>query len=257
MAKNQVVEKFILKSEGFLRKNSPTILTCVGAVGVVATAVVTAKATPKALSLLETAEEKKGEELTKKEKFKVAAPVFIPAAIVGGATISCIFGSNILNKKQQAALVSAYAALNKTYNDHKDKIEELYGENAIKTVAEEISKDKRKDANVETAEGEVVFYDEYSKRFFASTHERVQKAQYYLNRNLTMRDYAYLNEWYHELGLPEVEHGYTLGWTTALCTDHYWQPWIDFTKEHVVDDDGKDYYIIRMFQEPIAGFEDY
>ena len=251
MAKNQVVEKFILKTEGFLRKNSPTILTCVGAVGVVATAVVTAKITPKALSLLEQAEEEKGEELTKKEKFKVAAPVFIPAAVVGGATISCIFGSNILNKKRQAALVTAYAALNKSYQDHKDKLEELYGEDAVKTVAEEISKDRRKDVTIETVEGEELYYDEYSKRFFVSTPERVQKAQYYLNRNLTMRDYAYLNEWYHELGLPEVDHGYALGWTTALCTDHYWQPWIDFSKDKVVDDDGKEYYIIRMLQEPI------
>ena len=36
------------KVERFLKKASPTILTCIGAAGVVATAVMAAKATPKA-----------------------------------------------------------------------------------------------------------------------------------------------------------------------------------------------------------------
>ena len=44
----------------FLRRNSSTILTCAGGVGVVATAVLTAKATPKAMRLLEEARNEKG-----------------------------------------------------------------------------------------------------------------------------------------------------------------------------------------------------
>ena len=43
----------------FLKRNASTILTCVGAVGVVATSVMAVKATPKALILLEKA---KGED---------------------------------------------------------------------------------------------------------------------------------------------------------------------------------------------------
>ncbi len=43
----------------FLKKNAGTILTCIGAVGVVATAVMSAKATPKAIELLEKAEAEK------------------------------------------------------------------------------------------------------------------------------------------------------------------------------------------------------
>lgn len=257
MANKRGVEKFVLKTEGFLRKNSPTILTCVGAVGVVATAVMTAKATPKALALLENAEKEKGEELTKKEKFKLAAPVFIPAVAVGGTTIACIFGSNMLSKKQQAAMVSAYAALGQTYKEHKDKIEELYGEGTNEQVTKEIAQDKFTENPVETKDDETLFYDEYSKRFFNSTLEKVQRAEYYLNRNLVMRDYAYLNEWYEGLGLPEVEHGYDLGWSMGSCMDLYWQPWIDFINDKSTLNDGTEYYIIRMLTEPIPDFCDY
>ena len=91
----------------FLRRNSSTILTCIGAVGVVATAVMAVKATPKALERIEHAKEEKGEDLTVLETINVAGPVYIPAAVTGVATIACIFASNTLNKHQQAMLTSA------------------------------------------------------------------------------------------------------------------------------------------------------
>ena len=45
-----------------LKKASPTILSCLGALGVVATAVLAVKATPKALERIEDAKEAKGPE---------------------------------------------------------------------------------------------------------------------------------------------------------------------------------------------------
>ena len=47
------MEGLLHKSTSYLRRSSPTILTCVSAVGVVATAVMAVKATPKAIILLE------------------------------------------------------------------------------------------------------------------------------------------------------------------------------------------------------------
>ena len=93
----------------FLKKNASTILTCIGSAGVIATSVMAVKATPKALALLENAETEKGEGLTKIEKIKVVGPAYIPAVLIGASTIACIFGANILNQRQQAALMSAYA----------------------------------------------------------------------------------------------------------------------------------------------------
>ena len=81
----------------FLRCNSSTILTCIGAVGVVATAVMAVKATPRALECIEEAREEKGEELTKFEVVNVAGPAYIPAVITGAATVACIFGANVIS----------------------------------------------------------------------------------------------------------------------------------------------------------------
>ena len=58
--------------QSFIKRNASTILASLGAAGVLATAIITAKETPKALSLLEEAKEKKGEKLTKWEKVKIA-----------------------------------------------------------------------------------------------------------------------------------------------------------------------------------------
>ena len=95
----------------FIKRNAPTILTCLGAIGVIATAVMAVKGTPKALTLLENAKEEKEEELTKLEKFKIAGPVYTPAIITGAATIACIFGSNIISKNQQAAIIGTELAI--------------------------------------------------------------------------------------------------------------------------------------------------
>ena len=116
------MDGLLAKSEIFFKKNSSTILTCIGAIGVAATAVMAVKATPKAIAMLDKAKEEKGEELTKLETFKVAAPAYIPATVVGVSTIACIFGANILNKKQQASLMSAYALVDNYYKEYKNSL---------------------------------------------------------------------------------------------------------------------------------------
>ena len=98
-----------------IKNKMPTILTCLGGVGVIFTSVLTAKATPKALRIIDETERGKGMELSKWEKVRVTAPVYIPPVVIGSATILCIFGSNLLSKRQQASLASAYAFLDQTY----------------------------------------------------------------------------------------------------------------------------------------------
>lgn len=102
-----------------------------------------------------------------------------------------------------------------------------------------------------------LFYDSFSGRYFESTIEDVQRAEYRINRDLTMRDYAYLNEFYGYLGIDEIESGWELGWSVGSCLDYYWQPWIDFNHKKETMEDGTEYHIITMWQEPILNFEDY
>ena len=252
------MNSLLSKSQTFLKRNSATILTCVGAAGVVATTVTAVKATPKALTLLETAKEEKGEELTTLEKVKIAGPVYIPAAALGVSTLACIFGANVLSHRGQASLMSAYALVDSGYKDYKKKVDDLYGEEAGSQVRAEIAKDKYEDQPVKmVSDGNRLYYDYYSERYFESTPFAVQRAEYEVNRSLMMDEGVNLNEWYELLDLEPLEHGRDFGWTTYANMDAYWQTWIDFHHEKVVMDDGLECIIITFGQEPYPDFEEW
>lgn len=241
----------------FIKKNAPTILTCAGGVGVVATSVAAVKATPKALQLLEEAKEAKGEKLTKLEVVKVAGPAYIPSALIGASTIACIFGANVLNKRTQASMASAYALLDTSYKEYKKKVTDLYGDEADSKVKEGIAKDKYEEYKDENDDGKELFYDAYSGRFFRSTMEDVLRAEYDINRDLALQDWATVNNFYDYLNIPNIDGGDTIGWSTPMNYDMYWQTWIDFSNSKALMDDGTEYYIITTFHEPVLDFDEY
>lgn len=250
------MNNLLSKSQMFLKRNSSTILTCVGAAGVIATTVTAVKATPKALMLLDQAKEEKGEDLTKLEVVKIAGPAYIPTAVLGTATLACIFGANILNQRGQASLMSAYALVDSGYKDYRKKVDELYGDEAGGQVRAAIAKDKYEDQPVPPVEdGKRLYYDYYSEQYFESTPFEVQKAEYEVNRTLMMDDAVYLNDWYKQLKLKPLKHGDDFGWSTSANMDAYWQTWIDFHHEKVVMDDGLECIIITFGQEPFPDFE--
>ena len=238
----------------FFKKNASNILTAVAGAGVIATTVTAVKATPKALYLLEQAEKEKEAKLTKLESVKVAAPVYIPSVLIGVSTIACIFGANYLNKRHQASLMSAYAVLQNSYKEYKAKIAEMYGEDGAQEVEEEIANDHYEDM-IET-EGKELFYDAYSKRYFESTMEEVQAAEYRLNRDLITHDYVMINDWYEYLGLEQIKEEERLGWSTCMNFDYYWEVWLDFDHKKCTTEDGKEYTMITLCHDPYADWDD-
>lgn len=246
----------------YLERHSPVILSGIGAVGVITTATMAVKATPKALEIINEASIDKthqtGEntELTKAEVVKVAWKCYIPAVVTGTATIACIFGANVLNRRQQAALTSAYIFLNRTYKDYKAKVTELYGEGADRNVRSEIVKDKCKQVDIRDCVGEtLLFYEEHYGKFFQRTMLEVQDAEYQLNRKLAKEGEASLNDFFELLGLDESEIGDALGWSQETICDFYNPSWIDFEHELVTMDDGMECYIINILVEPTAGYD--
>lgn len=243
----------------FLKNNSSTILTCIGAVGAVATAVMAVKATPKAIRLLEAKKEEKGEELTKWETVKTAAPVYIPSVLLGVTTLTCIFGAEVLNKRQQATLASAYGLLDQSYRTYKRKVDELYGEEAGEKVRESIAKDKYEETEEkpEVSEGKQLFYDFYSNRYFESTIADVIWAEYEVNRALATYGGIGLNEFYNLLDLEELPEYREIGWSAGQISETYWEYWIDFDHEKTTIDDDLECIIIHMPIEPLMGYLDY
>lgn len=258
MKGQQVVQGLVGKSRLFLRKNSGTILTGIGVVGVVSTVVAALEAGPKAVRLLKEAEEEKGEKLTKLETVRVAAPIYIPTVVLGASTIICIVGANVVNKQKQASLVSAYAVLDKSYKQYKGKVAQLLGEDTVREIQDEIVKDEYKDADIdELDDDKVLFYDELTKQYFESTLYDVQRAEYSINRDIHMQGWSLLSDYCKALDIPVSEYTESLGWSEGGNFDMYWQGWVDFNHHKVTMDDGLECIIISTFQEPYVGFEDY
>lgn len=239
----------------FWHRNASTILTCLGGVGVVATAVLAVKATPKAMKLIDEAKEEKGEDLTRLETVKATWKLYIPAVVTGVATITCIFGANTLNKRQQAAMISAYTLLDSYYKEYTQKVKDLYGEETHQKIINAIAAEKAENMAVqapgyvnnnrlytdEKCGEERLFYDEYGKRFFQATLEQVISAEYHLNRNYVLRGYTVLNELYDFLGLEPTKYGSELGW--AIDDDGSF--WIDFNHREM-EIEGIECIIIEM-----------
>lgn len=247
-----------MKAKLFFKKNASTILTIMGAAGVVATAVTAVQATPKAMRLIDEAKTEKGGELTKWEITQAAAPVYIPSLLIGTSTLACIFGAQVLNKCTQARLASAYALLNSSYNQYRKKAIDIYGEDADQKINEEIAKDKYEEDKPEVEDPtQMLFYDIYSQQYFTSTEADVQNAEYLINRSLNIRGYASVKEFYDFLGIKSVDSGEELGWSTGMNLDYYWQEWIDFHHQYTIMEDGLECCIIYMMQEPTLEWQNY
>lgn len=248
----------------FWKRHGSTILTCVGGAGVVATTVLAVKATPKALQKIDEAKEEKGEELTRFETIKTAGPVYIPTIATGAATIACIFGANVMNKRRQATLASAYMLLDQSFKEYKNKLIELHGVETHQEIVDAIAIEKAENISVtgayfatscdltadEACGDPVLFYEEHSNRYFEATIEQVINAEYHLNRNYILRGYSYLNELYEFLGLEETDYGSVLGWTPTDEGEY----WIEFNHRKVALDDGLECYILEMPFEPTYDF---
>ncbi len=202
------MKKLLSKTKKFLERNSPTILTCIGAAGVIATAVFAVKATPKAVDLLKAKEKEKGDKLTVLETVKVAGPAYIPSVIIGASTIACIFGANALNKKQQASLVSAYALLDSSYREYRQSVKNVFGEEGDKRVIEEMASEKK----TELTDGKMWFFDDFSLRSFIATIEQVKEAEAYINKIYKSYGQAHISDFYDYLGLPYYGVDQDFGW---------------------------------------------
>lgn len=248
-----------MKPTNWLRRSSPTILCCIATAGVIGTAITAARATPKALEKLKKAKNEKGD-LTKAETILVIAPNYIPTAVIGIGTVVCIFGANVLTRKNQAALISAYTLAEQSFKEYKDKLRELYGDEVCQNVEQAIIKEHCRDIYIsaggllgdstlitetDVLEMKRTFYDSFSNRCFESTLPRVMNAEYHLNRNYSLGASVMVNDFYEFLGLDPISGGNVLGWDMAGGLS-----WIDFDHHTETLDDGMEVIVIDMVYEP-------
>lgn len=247
MGRFQTLHKACYKSLLYLKRSSPTILSCIGAAGVVATAVMAVRATPEALDLIhhdsKIAHDGDPYEYTKWEAVKSAWKCYIPAAAIGLSTITCILGANALNKRQQAAITSAYIMLDNAYKEYKNKTKAMFGEDADILISKGVVRDKAIEHNVKPSGESYLFYEYNYGEFFERSKEDVLSAEYRFNMIFSSRGYANLNDFYELLDLPCTDEGELLGWALDDM-DSY--PWVDFEHEPVELEDGMECCIINL-----------
>ena len=227
----------------FFRRHSSVILTVLGSTGVVATAILSVRAVPKAEKLLIEAYNKKGDALTTAEKIKASWTAYVPAAVTGVSTIACVFGINYLSKRSQASLASAYALIDNAFKEYRNKVKDMYGEEGITNLEHEIIKSKYTD-DLEPNDDKLLFYDHQSRRFFESTMDAVTQAEKTFLEVFHEKGYGSLNQYYDILGIPRTEYGFQLGWFDVENNDPYNCHELEFEYEEVTIRDNLKCWII-------------
>lgn len=213
-------------------KNSPKILMGVGIAGMVTSTVLAVKATPKALKLIEEAEDQKMENqlndgikpteivetLTPVETVKATWKAYIPAVSVGAVSIACLLGSTNINARRTAALATAYKLSETALTEYKDAVVETIGEKKAKAVKDKIAEKRVKENPVSknevivTGTGTSLCYDTLSGRYFQSDMNAIKKAENELNMMLRDENYVSLNSLYDMLKLEHTKMSDELGW---------------------------------------------
>lgn len=240
----------------FIKQNLPTILTIVSSIGVVGTAIAVGCGTPKALQAIEKAREEKNDGLSKLEVVKSAAPAYIPAFLIGGSTIACIISANILNKRVQASLMSAYTLLDSMYRNYQEHVKDVVDEDTYNAIRNAIIQEnyKREELSDDVPDGSRLFYDELSDRYFEMPLIEVLDAELQLNREFALGGCVELNRFYELLSKDTTEEGRLKGWSWRSSGEFYGHDWIDIEYQLIELEDGLQCYVIHFITQPTTDF---
>lgn len=235
-------------SEKFVSDNAPTILTGIGVVGTVATAVLTGQASFKASKLIQekkfikhlqepaTTKLEKAQELTTFDKVKLTWTCYLPPVATATITITSIVMAQRINAKRMAALAAGYSLLNNRFSEYEDKIREKLGVKKESEAKDEIAQDRTDknppDTTIIVTEGKAMFRDEPSGRYFESTMEDINRAENELNRKIMKDEFAVLTDWYELLGLGPTSLSEDFGWDISTEL-------MDMSKRAVILPNGK------------------
>lgn len=212
----------------------PTILTVSASIGVVATAILSIKATPKAVILLEERREEIADRMglephsiniSSKEVLKISWRPYIPAILMGGATLMCIVGANTVHLRRSAAVLSAYTLTDKAFTEYRDQVKDVFGDKGHEKVQDKVAKaliesnPVDKEVLLDKDETKVLCYDSMSGRYFKANVEDIRKAQNDVNEIILKDMYASQNDFYERIGLRRTELGDMLGWDLDTMID--------------------------------------
>lgn len=242
-----------------VKKHSPEILTTVGIVGVVASAVMASKATLKLEPVVEKIKNGKDEaksfledemfpEYDKERHNKEVARVYVKGAVelsklygpsitLGLSSIACIIGAHGIMRKRNVALAAAYKAVETSFSEYRKRViaelgeekeEDVYiGRQQVEIVDENGKKKKVTKVDPNGISAYARFFDEYSDNWSKTPEYNLlflKAQQNYANDLLHARGHVFLNEVYDMIGIPRSQAGQVVGWVISKDGDNF----IDF-----------------------------
>lgn len=285
------LQKAAKKAEFETKKHSPEIFMAIGVIGTIAGTVVACKATTKLDAILEETKEKTTQvrefdpeevevdvEYTEQDRKKDMAIVYLqsgvkiaklyaPAMLIMGLSISSILVSCNILKKRNLALMTAYATLNKTFGDYRERVAKKYGDAVEEEIRYGIEKRKiteevvdengkkkavKKEVEVATVDSDESTVFEFSEdttthfdsvmdynRMFLSARQALAQDM------LVANGYLFLNEVLDLLDLDRTADGFQLGWIYAPDNERG-DNVIDFrmreSLKEIMDDEGNPMY---------------
>ena len=253
---NNITRKF--HKVGFqFKKHSPEILVVAGVIGGVTAAVMACKATTKAGDILDDTKKQLDiihqgmedgkineveytQEDGKKDMtivYTQTAVKFIklygPSVALGTASIVAILAGHNITKKRNAALTAAYATLDTSFKDYRNRVIERFGAELDKELKYDIKAQEveetvtNEDGTESTVKKTVNVLDpnkisDYARVWDDGNNGWTKNPEYnlaflksqqnYFNDLLKARGYVFLNEVYDALGFPYTQAGQIVGW---------------------------------------------
>ena len=222
-----------------LGANAPGITIGLGTGAILVAGVMVGVATPKAMKLIEDAQETKTkrfkqmrekapddavmdetDELTWVEIIKAGWKPYAPAIMTAVVGVACIVGGTRANARRNSALSAAYTVVEQTLNDYTAKTKEIVGEKKEKEIRDAIAEDELKKHPLSGCNvvrmpkcGKTLCYDVRSREYFMSDYNTIKKVENDLNRRLRSEMFISLNEVYDEFGIVhDDELGDDIGW---------------------------------------------
>lgn len=245
-------------SEGKFKKwwhdHGSTVLTITGVLSCIATPILSATATPKAIAAVKEAEAKKYEEyladvdpdegieyqpLTKWEKFKAAWKHYIPTGISAGIGIGSIIGAHATDQNVINNISTAYNVLNASSQLFEKKVAENVSPDKLNKIRSEVAKEQVKELPppqlyLEDGDDKIAWFkDDFSKRYFRATTVQLDKVKNEVNNTMLNEGFISLNEWYIMLGMDPIELGWDIGWHATIPGEL-----MDFHIEYAALEDG-------------------
>lgn len=244
-----------------LQKASPQIMFAGGVVGVVGAGVLACRATLKVSDVLDKHEELKekaaalfeadggkiydektyAKDLTviKIKTILDLTKLFAPAVGLGALSVALLTGSHVVLNRRNASLTAAYAAVDKAFEQYRDRVRGELGENAdrnfrygVETIEEKVETEDGKKKTIKhervSVDGEpskyARFFDELCPDFKRNPELNkifIQAQQNYFNDMLQARGHVFLNEVYDAFGLPRSQAGAVVGWVLGKGGDDF------------------------------------